>query len=105
MREDLVQATASDAKPSSFDQRSCTCHPDDNPPSPCPRKFSLTECRSAELERLRVENIQLKFACGYPMPANLERYILPSNPFRCGVCDAHGRSGDRTDEKSAKDSA
>lgn len=29
------------------DIRSCTCHPDDNPPLPCPRKFSLTECRQA----------------------------------------------------------
>ena len=22
------------------------------------------------------------------MPADLERYIIPSNPFRCGTCDA-----------------
>lgn len=25
----------------------CTCHPDDNPPRPCPQKFALTECRQA----------------------------------------------------------
>ncbi len=25
----------------------CTCHPDDNPPVPCPRKYALTECRAA----------------------------------------------------------
>lgn len=31
------------------DTRTCTCHPDDNPPSPCPRKFALTECRVAAL--------------------------------------------------------
>jgi hypothetical protein len=41
-----------------------------------------------EIERLRVENIQLKFACGYPMPAELEKHIIPANPFRCGICDA-----------------
>jgi hypothetical protein len=29
------------------DARSCTCHPDDNPPRPCPRKYALTECRVA----------------------------------------------------------
>jgi 2-polyprenyl-6-methoxyphenol hydroxylase-like FAD-dependent oxidoreductase len=29
------------------DARTCTCHPDDNPPQPCPRKFSLSECRAA----------------------------------------------------------
>jgi hypothetical protein len=43
---------------------------------------------SQENEGLRTENIQLKFACGYPMPADLEHLIIPENPFRCGVCDA-----------------
>lgn len=44
--------------------RPCTCHPDDKPPRPCPRKYALTECRQAHdptlteragevLERLR----------------------------------------------------
>lgn len=27
--------------------KSCTCHPDDDPPRPCPQKFALTECRAA----------------------------------------------------------
>ena len=43
---------------------------------------------AAEIERLRIENIQMRFALGYPMPADLEQYILPKNPFKCGVCDA-----------------
>ncbi len=38
------------------DTRTCTCHPDDNPPSPCPRKFALTHCREAELEKLAERN-------------------------------------------------
>lgn len=25
----------------------CTCHPDDNPPVPCPQKYALNECRAA----------------------------------------------------------
>lgn len=25
--------------------RSCTCHPDDNPPEPCARKYALSECK------------------------------------------------------------
>ncbi len=29
------------------DTRSCTCHPDDNPPVPCQRQFALTDCRQA----------------------------------------------------------
>lgn len=37
------------------DTRSCTCHPDDSPPSPCQRKFSLTECKDAEIAALRAE--------------------------------------------------
>lgn len=31
------------------DTRTCTCHSDDKPPVPCPRKFALTECRIAAL--------------------------------------------------------
>lgn len=27
--------------------RSCTCHPDDNPPVPCPQKFAYSECVKA----------------------------------------------------------
>lgn len=26
------------------DMRSCTCHPSDNPPRPCPRKYAYTDC-------------------------------------------------------------
>jgi hypothetical protein len=31
--------------------RPCTCHPDDNPPVPCPKKYALGECRKAALGR------------------------------------------------------
>jgi hypothetical protein len=33
------------------DTRTCSCHPDDNPPQPCPRKHALTHCRAADLSR------------------------------------------------------
>lgn len=42
------------------DNRTCTCHPDDNPPRPCPRKYALHECRDAELARLRADNARLR---------------------------------------------
>ncbi len=29
-------------------QKPCTCHPDDNPPSPCRKKYALTDCRNDE---------------------------------------------------------
>ncbi len=29
------------------DLRSCTCHPDDNPPVPCAKRYAYSECKSA----------------------------------------------------------
>ena len=44
-------------------ERSCTCHPDDSPPVPCPKKYALRECvahaaavsaaKDAEIAQLR----------------------------------------------------
>lgn len=31
--------------------RPCTCHPDDNPPVPCPQKYALSECKAAPAPR------------------------------------------------------
>jgi len=31
--------------------RKCTCHPDDNPPRPCPRRFAFSECVKAAKSR------------------------------------------------------
>lgn len=28
--------------------RPCTCSPDDNPPTPCARRYALTDCREAD---------------------------------------------------------
>ena len=46
------------------------------------------EAAADEIERLRIENIQMRFALGYPMPSHLEYHIIPQNPFKCGICDA-----------------
>lgn len=45
----------------------------------------------AEVERLKVESIQMQDALGYAILAEDERHILPSNPFKCGTCDASKR--------------
>lgn len=42
-----------------------------------------------EINRLRVENIQMQAALGYAICAEDERHIIPSNPYSCGVCDAN----------------
>lgn len=44
---------------------------------------------TAEVERLKVESIQMQAALGYPIFAEDERHIIPLNPYRCGVCDAN----------------
>ena len=41
-----------------------------------------------EIDRLRVENIQMQAALGYAILAEDERHIIPVNPFKCGTCDA-----------------
>ena len=56
------------------DTRVCTCHPDDNPPQPCPRQYALDECRKATLaERQPTAKLECcaggpvtEFCCGYP---------------------------------------
>lgn len=42
----------------------------------------------AEIKRLRIENIQMQAALGYAIMAEDERHILPTNPYKCGTCDA-----------------
>lgn len=44
--------------------------------------------QEAEIERLRIENWQLKGALGYPVPAD----IPESKEFKCGLCDARRNS-------------
>lgn len=46
---DAIRGAIADARTYTLDPRDCTCHPDDNPPRPCPRKFALSECRLAAL--------------------------------------------------------
>lgn len=35
--------------------RPCTCHPSDNPPDPCAKRFALTECREQAFLRRVVD--------------------------------------------------
>lgn len=44
------------------------------------------------IARLEVENIQMQAALGYAICAEDERHIIPSNPFKCGMCDARARA-------------
>lgn len=53
------------------------------------------------LEKLRVENIQMQAALGYAICAEDERHIIPSNPYKCGVCDANRGVHDRIEQLEA----
>jgi hypothetical protein len=60
------------------DGRPCTCHPDDNPPKPCARKYALCECRTAdELDRLRAEVELLRAAALRQWKADAALYAMP----------------------------
>lgn len=54
---DRIHAAA-EAQP---DTRSCTCHPDDDRPRPCPRKYAIHHCwRSAVYDETREAIVGLK---------------------------------------------
>ena len=56
--------------------------------NPLKRDATIDALR-AEVERLRVKSIQMQAALGYGILAEDERHIIPSNPFKCGICDAN----------------
>jgi len=43
----------------------------------------VATAHDAEIERLTLENWQLKGALGYAVPGN-----IPQGPFKCGLCEA-----------------
>jgi hypothetical protein len=49
----------------------------------CSPLLSWDRSARAEIERLTLENWQLKGALGYPVPGN-----IPEGPFKCGLCEA-----------------
>jgi hypothetical protein len=44
---------------------------------------------AAEIERLTLENWQLKGALGYPVPGH-----IPCGDFKCGLCEARALNGE-----------
>ena len=50
------------------------------------RPYSDMHKAADEIERLMLENWQLKGALGYPVPGD-----IPEGGFKCGLCDARRR--------------
>lgn len=65
--------------PSSADveRRPCTCHPDDNPPVPCPRMYALQDCRRAAALAAENTALQRRIALqkGEPTPEQINHFI------------------------------
>lgn len=56
----------------------CTCHPDDNPPRPCPQRYAYSECVAAAiLERIKAEEVAL-----ITLPSDSPSY---DQGFRCAL--------------------
>ena len=49
---------------------------------------------AAEIERLKIENWQLKGALGYEVPGN-----IPCGDFKCGLCEARAAEIERLLER------
>jgi hypothetical protein len=60
------------------DTRSCTCHPDDNPPDPCTQKYALSECRH---EALRLQRDALLAALTEALPLIEQAEFLESKAY------------------------
>lgn len=50
-------------------------------------RYHLRMMAGKEIERLRIENWQLKGALGYPVPGN-----IPTGDFKCGLCEARNNA-------------
>lgn len=57
--------------------RPCTCHPDDNPPVPCARRYALAECLQADQQQPAANLLgELCANCAEPLGIHNERTDL-----------------------------
>jgi len=88
MADMLLAAAPTEAKPA---HRACTCHPDDNPPKPCPQKFALSECRAVaqqddETQAVLIEGVE--YTVPMPVAAEMLRLHLEAKPAQQDAVDA-----------------
>lgn len=64
------------------DDRPCTCHPDDNPPKPCPRKYAYSECvEAAKAAESETVSGSVCPACG-----GTRKAVSKTGVFKCFNC-------------------
>jgi hypothetical protein len=80
---EAIDVYMADAAPDSAAPRPCTCHPDDNPPRPCPQKFALTECRAAAAEAAQVEQFSREH---WEQDFAAAQADAPEGEHQCGWC-------------------
>lgn len=81
-------------------EKPCTCHPDDNPPRPCPRKYALSECRKAASELTEHPALPAGDVLAHQLTFKYHGEILETwwqargGHDKCTVCAPENRSGD-----------
>lgn len=68
-------------------EKPCTCHPDDNPPRPCPKKYALNECRAASADTAPIVEVTQD-----DWDAAEDYYEGPCVPSVLRSCFAHHRT-------------
>ncbi len=62
--------------------RQCTCHPDDNPPTPCEHRYAFRDCADAAEERYLRETLAML----------QESYAKAAKPYMDRLVALHSRS-------------
>jgi hypothetical protein len=95
-------ALASAPSGGAVDARECTCHPDDNPPRPCPRKFAYNECVAAarELDRAATLDAGATDAVVWPpLARESEDHVMLDCGRECLPLSGRGEPNPISDEK------
>jgi hypothetical protein len=89
-RIDEAMAIASQPSSADVERRPCTCHPDDNPPVPCPRMYALQDCRRAAALAAEIESLRSRLLDAKEQVAALESRevctVAHDNVETCGYC-------------------
>jgi hypothetical protein len=53
--------------------RTCTCHPDDNPPVPCAQRYALSACLTADLATMTADHDRWRAQAEHTYPGKGRR--------------------------------
>jgi hypothetical protein len=65
-----------------METRPCTCHPDDNPPRPCPQRYAYSECVAAAKAEMKNQGglvLEVRHGERYDVLAMIEEFFKREN--------------------------